>query len=107
MRNDYLAFTSWKLKFHRGPIVVFGASLDEQLDQHIVDSMKYWYKYDRFRIGPSARKRDVAIGVFPPIGSDRIIAEKNRIGKQLENFNVEFFDSTTHPLADPKLIIAE
>ena len=104
-RNDYLSFAYWKLSFHRGPLVVFGNALEKDFDQHIIDAMKQWKKYDQWRIGRDANRRRIAISVYPPIGSAEIIATKNRLNSELKDHKVYYFDSTTHPLSDDKLRI--
>lgn len=104
-RNDYLSFAYWKLSFHRGPLVVYGSALDAAFDQHIVDAMKQWRKYDRWRIGSHATPRQIAISLYPPIGSVEIIATKNRLTAELKDHDLYFFDSTTHPLSDARLQI--
>jgi len=55
-RNDYLSFAYWKLSFHRGPLVIFGCGLDSDYDQHIVDAMKQWGKYDNMINGDWAMR---------------------------------------------------
>jgi hypothetical protein len=56
-RNDYLSFAYWKLSFQRGPLVVFGSALEKDFDQHIVDAMKQWKKYDQWRLGSHPHPR--------------------------------------------------
>ncbi|MBW3597210.1 MAG: DUF4917 family protein, partial [Planctomycetes bacterium] len=103
-RNDYLSFAYWKLCFHRGPLVVFGSALDKTFDQHIVEAMKQWRKYDKWRLG-RATPRQIAISVWPPMGSAKIIDTKNRLSAELKEHELYFFDSTTHPLSDGRLRI--
>jgi hypothetical protein len=102
-RNDYLSFAYWKLAFHRGPMVVFGHSLAEQFDKHILDAMVNWKRYDQGRYKGTAPRRQVAIAMYPKTPSSRIVAEKNRLSSVLSECDVRFFDSTTHPLGHASL----
>lgn len=104
-RNEYLNFAYWKFTYHRGPLVVFGSTLSKEHDQHILDAMKRWYQYDRVAIGRDAPPRMVAISVYPKTDPVEIISLKNRILSELDRCEVEFFDSTTHPLGDSKYAI--
>ncbi len=104
-RNDYLSFAYWKFSFHRGPLVVFGSSLSNEFDQHILDAMKQWRKYDNWRLGRDMPARKIAISIYPTIGSTAIIALKNRVNTELRDCDVLFFDSTTHPLGDQSLTV--
>jgi hypothetical protein len=99
-RNDYLSFAYWKFSFHRGPLVVFGSTLSNEFDQHILDAMKQWQRYDKSRLGDEATPRQIAISVYPETDSSQIIAEKSRLQKELRGYHVYFFDSTTHPLGN-------
>lgn len=105
-RNDYLSFAYWKLTYHRGPLVVFGSTLSAEHDQHILDAMKQWRRYDEWRLGRDVEPRQVAISIYPKIGSSQIVATKNRLKDELKDCQVEFFDSTTHPLGNADLRIA-
>ena len=80
--------------------MVFGSTLSSEFDRHILDAIKQWQRYDRFRLGDEATPREIAISIHPSVGSAEIIAEKNRLLEQLRGYEVFFFDSTTHPLGD-------
>jgi hypothetical protein len=86
--------------------VVFGSALDKEFDQHIIDAMKQWRKYDAWRLGQYASPRQIAISLYPPIGSAEIIATKNRLNAELQGHELFYFDSTTHPLSLADLQIA-
>ena len=100
-RNDYLSFAYQRFATHRGSLVVFGHSLTPEFDQHLVDAMRKWKRYDqrrkKFQHVPD--RRVIAISVLPDGDSDRIIQMKSRLGKALSDYDVKFFDATTHPLA--------
>jgi hypothetical protein len=104
-QNDYLSFAYWKLCYHRGPLVVFGSALEKDFDQHIIDAMRQWGKYDKWLWGKDAKPRQIAISLYPPVGSAEIIAAKNRLNEALREHDVFFFNSTTHPLSDRSLRI--
>jgi hypothetical protein len=99
-RNEYLNFALWKFAYHRGPLVVFGHSLSQEYDKHIIDAIANWPAYDKWRFElDSKRGRYIAVSLYPAIGPEQIIAEKNRLTSLLKPHNVEFFDSTTYPLS--------
>lgn len=104
-RNDYLSFAYQRFAKHRGSLVVFGHSLTPEYDQHLIDAMRKWKRYDQqrkqFQRVPDSRV--IAISVLPDGDSDRIIRIKSRLGKDLKDYDVRFFDSTTHPLGGLKL----
>jgi hypothetical protein len=105
-RNDYLSFAYWKLAYHRGPMVVFGNSLSAQFDQHILDAMRNWYRYDRSRSTHLPARR-VAISMHPGMDRTAIIGEKNRLMAALPHCELFFFDSSTHPLGDQSMTLLE
>ena len=100
-RNDYLSFAYQRFAKHRGSLVVFGHSLTPEFDQHLVDAMRKWKRYDQRRkqLQHVPDRRVVAISVLPDGDSDRIIQLKSRLGKALSDYDVKFFDATTHPLS--------
>jgi len=101
-RNDYLSFAYQRFAKHRGSLVVFGHSLTPKFDQHLIDAMRKWKRYDQRRKQFQAvpNRRVIAISVFPDGDSDRIIQLKSRLGRALSDYDVRFFDSSTHPLAE-------
>lgn len=103
-RNDYLSFAYQRFAKHRGSLVVFGHSLTPEFDQHLVDAMRKWKRYDqrRKRFQDVPDHRVIAISILPDGDSDRIIQMKSRLRKALSDYEVMFFDSNTHPLAGLK-----
>jgi hypothetical protein len=100
-RNDYLSFAYQRFAKHRGSLVIFGHSLTPEFDQHLLDAMRKWKRYDQRR-KPFQRvpdRRVIAISVLPSRGCDHIIQFKSRLKKVLSDYDVAFFDATTHPLA--------
>jgi quercetin dioxygenase-like cupin family protein len=49
IRNDYLSFAYERFSKHRGALVVFGHSLNPEFDQHLIDAMRRWKRYDQRR----------------------------------------------------------
>jgi hypothetical protein len=72
-------------------MVVFGHSLG-QTDQHIADILA------------RRRKQVIAIGIYPS-SNDQVIKDKAHFIHLLPNATVLFFDSSTHPLGDPSLLV--
>lgn len=100
-RNDYLSFAYQRFAKHRGSLVVFGHSLTPEFDQHLVDAMVRWERYDQrrksFQNVPT--RRILAFSVLPTTTGADIIALKARLAKALPKYELKYFDSTTHPLA--------
>lgn len=90
-RNDYLRFCYEGLCGFGGNLVVLGHSLHRDYDQHIVSAIE---KSDVVR---------VAISVWPEMPEIDIIAFKARISRELSDKDLYFFNSKTHPLANPDL----
>ena len=65
VRNDYLSFSYEKFAKHRGSLVVFGHSLHEQYDQHLLEAMKKWRRYDQKRLRGNAIRRVIAFSMVP------------------------------------------
>jgi hypothetical protein len=103
-RSDYLSFAYERFSKHRGSLVVFGHSLTPAFDQHLIDAMKKWKRYDQrrrsFQVVPD--RRVVAVSVRPDGDSNSIIEMKSRLGAALPDYDLRFFDSRTHPLGDDK-----
>lgn len=89
-QSPYLSFCLERLRNSDENIVVFGHSLSVQ-DTHIVEAL------DR------GNPRKVAISMRPSMKSDAIIREKARLCGLLPRHEVQFFDSTSHPLGGPEL----
>src|SRR5262249_62242669 len=64
-RNDYLSFAYERFSKHRGSLVVFGHSLTPEFDQHLLDAMRKWKRYDQQRMSFQTvpNRRMVAISV--------------------------------------------
>lgn len=106
-RNDYLSFAYERFSKHRGSLVVFGHSLTPEFDQHLLDAMRKWRRYDQQRMQFQAvpARRIVAISVRPGDDPHAIIDTKSRLTKALSDYEVRFFDSRTHPLGKDGLQI--
>jgi hypothetical protein len=93
--SDYLSFAYTSLSRHDGPIVIFGQSLEEQFDKHIIDAIR------------GSRPRVVGIGIYPATATAErpIRAIKAEWQGKLPPFDLRFFDSTTHPLGDPAFAV--
>ena len=65
------------------------------MDEHLVTALRGW--------GPAT----VAVSVWPGMGEEAIIQLKLSLRKRLPDLSVLYFDSTTHPLGDPALQVAE
>jgi Domain of unknown function (DUF4917) len=107
IRNDYLSFAYERFSKHRGSLVVFGHSLSPEFDQHLIDAMWKWKRYDQKRASfqriPS--RRVVAVSLRPTNDSHSIIDTKCRLTKALADYEVRFFDSRSHPLGQDGLQI--
>lgn len=90
-QNDYLRFSFEKLQSLDGNLVVIGHSLHKDYDQHIVDALR------------DGNLESIAIGVWPEQEPAQIRLFKSRIHAEIDGKTVYFFDSTTHPLGNPKL----
>jgi hypothetical protein len=92
--SDYLGFAYSELVRHEGSLVILGQSLDPAYDQHLIDAIK------------GRRRRRLGVGIYRGSKTEtEIIAEKVAwLGKfQGLEFSIDFFDSSTHPLAAPTL----
>ena len=104
-RNQYLSFAYERFSKHRGSLVVFGHSLSPDFDQHLLNAINKWRRYDQRRMAGGHVHRLVSISVYPGMGSAEIIALKNRLIAALPQCEVLFFDSTTCPLGLPEIQI--
>ena len=91
--SDYLSFAFREFSLDKGPLVIFGQGLGES-DKHIVDAMK------------RSAGRTIAISLRPGSPED-IVAAKGRFYSVLPGADLRFFDSTTHPLGAPSLVVPE
>lgn len=92
-QSSYLSFCLDELREDESPTVVFGQALADQ-DRHIVGALA------------EGASRRIAISMYPTGDREAIVEEKARLLQALRGHTVAFFDSTTHPLGDPGLIIA-
>ncbi len=92
-RSDYLAYAYSRLVHHIGPLCIFGHSLGD-VDQHIIEAIK------------KSQTRDIAFAVRPAAKAG-VIEVKADVIKKLPEANILFFDSTTHPLGSPNLLVGE
>jgi hypothetical protein len=92
-QSTYLSFCLDQLRADNRPTVVFGQSLSDQ-DRHVVEALVD---------GPTRR---IAVSMYPTGDDKGVLAEKARIQQALGSHQIEFFDSTTHPLGDSGLLIA-
>jgi len=108
-RNDYLSFAYQRFSKHRGALVVFGHSLTPEYDQHLLDAMRKWKRYDQQRMSFQRvpPRRVVAISVRPGGDPHTVIDTKSRLTRALPDYDLRFFDSRTHPLGQDGLQIAE
>lgn len=107
IRNDYLSFAYERFSKHRGSLVVFGHSLTPEFDQHLIDAMRKWKRYDQKRASFQRipTRRVVAVSLRPSNDPHAIIETKSRLTKALADYEVRFFDSRTHPLGQDGLQI--
>lgn len=92
-RSDYLSFAYEALEEEERDTVVFGASLGPS-DQHILAALN---------AGP---RRTIAISVYPEgVAEEVIVRFKTQMSEALDDHQLRFFDSQTHPLGDPVLRI--
>lgn len=88
-RSDYLTFCLKQFEEDDRSLVVVGQALGPS-DQHLVDAIK------------RHPERDLAYAIYPTtqLGVNGVRAD---IEELLDRDDINFFDSTTHPLADPAL----
>jgi Domain of unknown function (DUF4917) len=106
-RNDYLSFAYQRFSKHRGSLVVFGHSLTPEFDQHLIDAIRKWKRYDQQRKSFQAvpRRRIVALSIRSGDDPHSIIELKSRLTNVFSDYEVRFFDSRTHPLGQERLQI--
>lgn len=84
--SDYLSFGYSQLSLNSGPMVIFGHSLDEQFDDHLVAAIR------------TSSTKVLGIGIHPPSDPVAISQIKAKWRAKFYNLDLFFFDSTTHPL---------
>lgn len=109
IRNDYLSFAFERFSKHQGSMVIFGHSLTPEFDQHLLDAMRKWKRYDEQRKSFQSvpNRRVVAISVFPGEDPHAVIELKSRLTKALSDYEIRFFDSRSHPLGGDGLQIPD
>ena len=90
-RSDYLEHVFKVFADAKDNLVVFGQALGRE-DNHLVQVLR------------QARGRNVAYGIYPTT-QHNVNLQIAQIEKKLPYAKLTFFDSRTHPLGDPKLII--
>lgn len=86
--NDYLSFCYNQLKKISGRILIFGHSLSEEFDNHIVEALKN-----------NSNITEIAISIYPEQPILNINEMEARLARQLAGRPIHFFNSTTHPLS--------
>lgn len=93
--SDYLSFAYSELARHEGPLVIFGQSLDDQFDRHLIAAIR------------SSPCKSLGIGVYPGNGRDATVEAKAKWTAKFPSIELAFFDSSTHPLGANSLHIQE
>lgn len=90
-KSEYLKFCLNRLELDTSDTIVFGYSFSQQ-DAHISKAIK-----------KGRQSSNIAVSILPTLSPREIIKTKIDISNELEGHNVQFFDSTTHPLGKPEL----
>lgn len=85
--NDYLSFCYAQLNKIRGKLVIYGHSLSEEYDNHIVQA-----------ILNNQNISDIAISIYSRRDQVEIDETEAILRRQLRGKNLYFFDSLSHPL---------
>ncbi|HBX5730771.1 TPA: DUF4917 family protein [Klebsiella pneumoniae] len=85
--NDYLSFCYEQLKKIRGNLIIYGHSLSEEYDKHIVDA-----------INQNSELKKIAIGIYPFQSGLEIDEIEASMRRRFELKEVVFFNSISHPL---------
>lgn len=91
-RSPYLTHCYDALADDEEDTLVVGHSLSDW-DSHIVRALG------------RGRRRHIAVAIYPHQDADTIVENKARIARLLRRHRVHFFNSETHPLADPAFTI--
>jgi len=91
--SDYLAFSYGQFMHNSGPLVIFGQSLEPQFDQHLISAIR------------GSRNRTLGIGIHAA-STGSVAAKKAEWFTKFYNFDLQFFDATTHPLGSSNLAVA-
>jgi hypothetical protein len=90
--SDYLTFAYEQLSGHKGGLVICGHSLDEA-DRHLVRAIR------------ASSANPVAISIHQP-EVPNVIGRVYSYRARLPDKELYFFDSSTHPITDPGLLLA-
>lgn len=85
--NDYLSFCYEQLKKIRGNLIIYGHSLSEEYDKHIVDA-----------INQNSELKKIAIGIYPNQSGLEIDEIEASMRRRFEFKEIIFFNSLSHPL---------
>jgi hypothetical protein len=90
-RSDYLWYAFQQFANRQGPMVLLGQALGDS-DRHLADAI--------------AREpnRLLAVGIFP-VDETHLKRQQAHFLQLLPNAEIHFFDSRSHPLGDPRLLI--
>jgi hypothetical protein len=89
--SEYLTFCLKTLEQESRDLVIFGQALGDA-DRHLVDAIK---------LHPGRR---LSYSIYP-VDQLQVNAERARVTQILNDPDIQFFDSTTHPLGDPTLTV--
>jgi hypothetical protein len=92
--SDYLSFAYSQFARHSGPLVIFGHALDNQYDQHLISAIK------------GSANRVLGISIHPSTAGETVAETKAKWFTKFHNFELFFFDASTHPLGAPALQVA-
>lgn len=93
--NDYLRFCYNNLEKVDGNLVILGHSLHRNYDQHIIDAIN------------SSDANIIAISVWPGLSAEDIVSFKSRLLRDIDEKELYFYNSQTHPLGCVDLNISE
>lgn len=91
--SDYLGFAYGQFMHNPGPLVIFGQSLEPQFDQHLISAIR------------GSGNRTLGIGIHAA-STESVANRKAEWFTKFHNFDLHFFDATTHPLGSPGLAVA-
>ncbi|MDA1062186.1 MAG: DUF4917 family protein [Chloroflexi bacterium] len=104
---DYLSFVFGQLAALTKPMVIFGHTLLDSADGHLVHAIRGYHgvsRKGRAIVDRNRRNRAIAISIWP--GVESIDAEMSRYESLFPEADLVFFDSETHPLGGPDLRIS-
>jgi hypothetical protein len=102
-RSDYLSFAYEQFKKHSGPLVIFGAALNENYDHHLIDAIKMQENYHpQYYSQKTREKKELAISLRNQ-KPDLLISRKAYYLKLFPEYELYFYDASTHPLGSPAI----